>query len=113
MRAGEDFVELAQRNSDDSTAKDGGDLGVLKQGELAPEVERQVLRMRPGEASAPFRSRLGFHIFKLEWRDGLAGEALAQAKQQIRDILFRQKYAARLEAWLAEIRKRAIVEIRM
>ncbi|KRT73380.1 MAG: PpiC-type peptidylprolyl cis-trans isomerase, peptidyl-prolyl cis-trans isomerase SurA [Candidatus Rokubacteria bacterium CSP1-6] len=113
VRAGEDFVELAKRHSEDSTAKDGGDLGVLKQGELAPEVERQILRLRPGEASAPFRSPLGFHIFKLEWKEGLAGETLAQAKQQIRDILIRQKYATRLEAWLAEIRKRAIIDIRL
>jgi len=113
LRAGEDFVELAKRHSEDSTAKDGGDLGVLKQGELAPEVERQILRLRPGEASAPFRSRLGLHIFKLEWKEGLAGETLAQAKQQIRDILIRQKYATRLEAWIAEIRKRAIIEIRL
>ncbi len=113
VRAGEDFVELAKRHSEDSTAKDGGDLGVLKQGELAPEVERQILRLRPGEASAPFRSPLGFHIFKLEWKEGLTGETLAQAKQQIRDILIRQKYATRLEAWLAEIRKRAIIDIRL
>ena len=113
VRAGENFVELAKRHSEDSTAKDGGDLGVLKQGELAPEVERQILRLRPGEASAPFRSRLGLHIFKLEWKEGLAGETLAQAKQQIRDILIRQKYATRLEAWLAEIRKRAIIDIRL
>lgn len=113
VRAGEDFVELAKRHSEDSTAKDGGDLGVLKQGELAPEVERQILRLRPGEASAPFRSKLGLHIFKLEWKEGLAGETLAQAKQQIRDILIRQKYATRLEAWIAEIRKRAIIDIRL
>ncbi len=113
VRAGEDFAELARRYSQDSTAKDGGDLGVLKVGELASDLEGQILRLRPGEASAPFRSKLGFHIFKLEWKEGLSGDALAQAKQQIRDILFRQKYAARLEAWLAEIRKRAIIEIRM
>lgn len=113
VRAGEDFAGLAERYSQDSTAKDGGDLGVLKQGELAAEIEGQVLRLRPGEASAPFRSKLGFHIFKLEWREGFSGEALARTKQQIREILFRQKYATRLEAWLAEIRKRAIIEIRM
>ncbi len=113
VRAGEDFAELAKRYSEDSTAGDGGDLGVLKQGELAADLEGQILRLRPGDASAPYRSRLGFHIFKLEWKEGLSGEVLTQAKQQIRDILSRQKYAARLEAWLAEIRKRAIIEIRM
>lgn len=113
VRAGEDFAGLARQHSEDSTAGDGGDLGALKQGELAADLEGQILRLRPGDASAPYRSRLGFHIFKLEWKEGLTGETLTQAKQQIRDILFRQKYAARLEAWLAEIRKRAIIEIRL
>ncbi|MBI4590641.1 MAG: peptidylprolyl isomerase [Candidatus Rokubacteria bacterium] len=113
VRAGEDFGELARRYSKDPTARDGGDLGALKQGELAADIEGQILRLRSGDASAPYRSNLGFHIFKLEWKEGLSGEALVQAKQQIRDILFRQKYAARFEAWLGEIKKRAIIEIRM
>lgn len=113
VRAGEDFQELARRYSQDSAAKDGGDLGMLKLGELAQGLEAQILRLRPGEASAPYRSELGFHIFKLEWRESLSGDALVQAKRQIRDILFRQKYAARLQAWLEEIKKRAIIDIRL
>lgn len=113
VRAGEDFGELAVRYSQDPTAKEGGDLGALKQGELAADLEGQILRLRPGEASAPYRSKLGLHIFKLEWKESLSGEALAQAKRQIRDILFRQKYAARLAAWLDEIKKRAIIDIRL
>ncbi len=113
VRAGQDFAELARKFSEDPSAPEGGDLGVMKQGELAPEIETQILRLRPGEASGPFRSRLGYHIFKLEWRESLTGEALAQTKQQIRDILFRQKYQARLEAWLKELKQRAIIEIRL
>lgn len=113
VRAGEEFGELARRHSEDPTAKEGGDLGVVKQGELAGEIESRILRLRPGEASAPFRSKFGFHIFKLEWKESLSGEALRQAKQQIREILFRQKYGARMEAWLGEIRKRAIIEVRL
>jgi len=31
----------------------------------------------------------------------------------VREILFRQKYEARLEAWLKEIKQRAIIEVRM
>ena len=111
--AGNDFAQLARKYSQDSTAAEGGDLGVMKQGELAPDIEAKVLRLRPGEACAPFRSQLGYHLFKLEWRETLTGEALAQTKQQIRDILFRGKYQARLEAWIEEIKQRAIVEIRL
>jgi peptidyl-prolyl cis-trans isomerase SurA len=113
VRAGHDFAGLARKHSTDSSAVDGGDLGVMKQGELAPEIEAEILRIRPGEAAGPFRSRLGYHIFKLEWRESLSGPALIQTKQQIRDILFREKYQARLAAWLEEIRQRAIIEIRL
>jgi len=113
VRAGQGFAELARRYSRDPSAPDGGDLGVTKQGELAPEIETQILRLRPGEAAAPFRTRLGYHIFKLEWKENLTDQALAQTKQQIRDILFRQKYQDRLETWLQQLRRRAVIEIRL
>ena len=38
---------------------------------------------------------------------------LVRAKQQIREILFREKYETRLETWLKEIKQRAIIEVRM
>jgi hypothetical protein len=38
---------------------------------------------------------------------------LQRARQQVRDILFRQKYDARMQAWLKEIKERAIIEVRM
>lgn len=113
LRAGQDFAELARKYSQDPSAPDGGDLGVMKQGELAPEIEAQILRVRQGEVSGPFRSKLGYHMFKLEWKESLSGEALAQTKQQIRDILYRENYQERLEAWLQEIKGRAIIEIRL
>ncbi len=113
VRTGRDFAELARQYSQDPSAQEGGDLGEMRRGELDPEIEAEILRLRPGEASGPFRSRLGYHIFKLEWKESLTGQALAQTKQQIRDILFRQKFQARLEAWLEEITRRAIIEIRL
>lgn len=113
VQAGEDFAELAKKYSQDSSAKDGGDLGVLKQGELAQEIEGPILRASPGETVGPIKTALGYHLFKLEWKESLSGEALIQAKQQIRDILFRGKYQARLDAWLEELKRRAIIEVRL
>ena len=113
LREGADFAELARKHSGDATAKDGGDLGILKRGELAQEIEVRILALKPGETSEPYRSELGFHIFRLEAKDGLEGDGLTRARQQIREILFRQKYEARLDAWLREIRERAIIEVRM
>jgi peptidyl-prolyl cis-trans isomerase SurA len=113
LRDGADFAELAKKFSADATAKDGGDLGTLKRGELSQEIEGRILALSRGAVSEPYRSGLGYHIFRLEAKDGLDGEGLTRARTQIREILFRQKYEARLDAWLREIRERAIIEVRM
>ena len=110
---GGDFAELARQNSRDASAKDGGDLGNLHRGELSQEIEDQILRLRPGEVSAPYRSQLGFHIFRLESKESLDGETLQRVRQQVREILFREKYEARMQAWIQEIKRRAIIEVRM
>jgi peptidyl-prolyl cis-trans isomerase SurA len=110
---GGDFAELARQNSRDASAKDGGDLGTLRRGELSQEIETQILRLRRGEVSSPYRSPIGYHIFKLESQETLEGEGLQRVRQQVREILYRQKYDARMEAWISELKQRAIIEVRM
>jgi len=110
---GSDFAELARQHSRDASAKDGGDLGTLKRGELAQDIEMQILSLEPGEISKPYRSSLGYHLFRLELKESLEGEGLTRAKAQIREILFREKFEARLEAWLKEIKLRAVIEVRL
>jgi peptidyl-prolyl cis-trans isomerase SurA len=110
LQDGADFTELAKQHSRDATAKDGGDLGTLKRGELAPEVEAELLALEVGEISRPVRSPLGFHVFRLESKDTLEA---ASIRQQVRDILFRQQYETRLDFWLKEIKQRAIIEVRL
>lgn len=110
---GQDFIELAKKYSDDPSGKDGGALGNLKRGELAQDIEDAILRLSPGEASTPFRSPMGYHLFRLDSRDTLTGDALVQVRGQIREILYRQKYDTRLKDWLVEIKQRAIIDIRM
>lgn len=110
---GADFAALARQHSKDATAKDGGDLGALKRGELAGDIETQILSLKPGEISKPYRSKLGYHIFRLESKETLEGEGLARVQAQIREILFREKYDARLDAWMKELKQRAVIEVRM
>jgi peptidyl-prolyl cis-trans isomerase SurA len=113
LRAGQDFAELAKKYSEDPSGKDGGSLGKLKRGELAPDIEAAILALEPGQYSSPFRSKVGYHLFRLDSKETLTGDALAQARNQIRDILYRQKYDARMQEWVAEIRQRAVIQIRM
>jgi len=110
---GADFAELAKQHSQDASARDGGDLGTLKRGELAQDIELQILSLAPGEVSLPHRSALGYHIFRLESKDSLEGEGLTRVKAQIREILFREKFDARYDAWIKEIKQRAIIDVRL
>jgi peptidyl-prolyl cis-trans isomerase SurA len=65
-KAGEDFSELAKRYSEDPSAKQGGDLGFLKRGEILPEFEMKAFSLNPGEISDLVQTSLGYHIIKLE-----------------------------------------------
>jgi peptidyl-prolyl cis-trans isomerase SurA len=113
LKGGADFAETARSYSADTSAKDGGDLGTLKRGELAQDVESEIIRLSEGEVSSPYRSSLGWHLFKLESKEALEGEGLGRVRQQVREILFREKYEARLDTWLKEIRQRAVIEVRL
>ena len=50
---------------------------------------------------------------RLESKECLDGETLQRVRQQVREILFREKYEARMQAWIQEIKRRAIIEVRM
>jgi peptidyl-prolyl cis-trans isomerase SurA len=65
LKKGEDFFKLAQEYSFDPAAKTNkGDIGFITVFTLPYEFENIVYNISPGNFSAPYRSKLGFHIFK-------------------------------------------------
>jgi peptidyl-prolyl cis-trans isomerase SurA len=113
LRGGADFAELARAHSQDGSATSGGDLGWLKPGELAPLFEGPILKLKKGETSAPIKSANGYHLFRLEDREELTPEMVAQLRQQSRDILVQRKAQERLDDWLQGLRKRALIAERL
>lgn len=66
-----EFADLAKEFSEDPlSARDGGNLGFFKQGELVPEYEAAALKLKPGETSPVVESQFGFHIIQLIERRG-------------------------------------------
>ncbi|TAF31786.1 MAG: peptidylprolyl isomerase [Cytophagales bacterium] len=69
--AGEDFATLASKNSEDlGSAAEGGNLGFRARGELVPEFEETVYKLKEGEISDPVESEFGFHLIQLIERRG-------------------------------------------
>ncbi len=111
-KKGADFAELAGKNSEDQSAKEGGDLGFLKKGELLPEFENVLVKMKPGEVSGLITTAAGLHIIKLdEYRQGKQ-QTFETAKPEIEDLLFKKKSEERFTQWLDDLRKGAAIETR-
>lgn len=79
-RAGEDFAQLAQENSEGPTASEGGDLGVFGQGRMVAEFDSVAFSLKEGEISEPVQTRFGWHIIKLEERKIEEGEEKIRAR---------------------------------
>lgn len=67
---GEDFATVASANSGDGgSAKQGGDIGFFTQSTLeqsfGPEAATATFALKPGEISAPIKTRYGYHLIKL------------------------------------------------
>jgi peptidyl-prolyl cis-trans isomerase SurA len=69
--AGENFNELANKYSEDPSAKyNSGEMGYVSRGAMVPTYEAMAFRLRKGEISEPFESPFGFHIMQLIERRG-------------------------------------------
>jgi peptidyl-prolyl cis-trans isomerase SurA len=112
-RSKADFAELAKKYSDDpNAAKDGGDLGNFKKGDMLPEIENAVIGMNPGEISDLVTTPAGFHIIKLEEKSLDKIKPFESVKGAIDELLYRKKSEERFNQWSEELRKAATVEIK-
>lgn len=85
LRGGADFAALASARSDCPSASQGGALGRLQRGDLAPELEETVLALDVGAvAPTPVRTRFGWHIVRLDRRNG----AQAAPYEAVRGFIF-------------------------
>lgn len=111
VHGAEDFAELARAHSEDhASAAEGGDLGWANPGTFAPEFEKAMNALAPGEISEPVRTAFGWHLIQvLERRshDISRERLLAQARNQI----LARKTDERYEQWLRQLRDEAYVEI--
>lgn len=66
LEAGADFIDLAVEYSQDTSARFGGDLGLVKKGGLIAVLEEAMFALAPGEISDVVESPAGYHIFLRE-----------------------------------------------
>ena len=106
-----DFAALARENSQDGSAKDGGDLGWAAAGQFVPEFEGQMNSLEPGQVGEPLVSRFGVHLIQVMERRSTRLSPREQ-REVVRGMLREKKFEEAYSAWAQEVRGRAYVELR-
>jgi peptidyl-prolyl cis-trans isomerase SurA len=110
-RNGSNFGDLARRYSEDATAANGGDLGLIRRGQALPEFEEVIFAMREGEISEIIRTPNGLHIVKIDGFSKGSEQPFSEIKAEIERRLLQGKMEQRFQDWTNELRDRAFIEI--
>lgn len=98
---GADFAKLAREYSEHApSAAQGGDLGVLPENRLLPEVALAVKNLKPGDVAGPIKTTQGLHFVKLVESKPAQIPTLAQVRDQLRDALRNQREQEMRQAFL-------------
>ncbi len=111
LRDGDDFSALAQRYSEDPSARLGGDLGFVKKDLLAKEFVEVLSNMNVGDYSMPFWTDKGLHIIRLDER--VSAQNTDIVKENVRKQLVEEHFSEKYRSWIKGLREKAFIEIRL
>jgi peptidyl-prolyl cis-trans isomerase C len=112
LEAGQDFADLARRNSDDPGSKDnGGELPWMSQGQTVPPFEAAALALSPGQLSGVVETQFGFHIIRLLEKREAGAMSYEEAAGRIDEFLKRRGLQQKIEAELEKLKAAAKVEV--
>ncbi len=111
LKAGADFAALAKKLSLSPDGENGGDLGYFSKGEMPPEFDEVVFRMKPGELSGVVHTPYGFHIFLVEDVKKAVDPDFEEVKGLVKQRLLSEMGEEAYLKWQAGLRERTSIEI--
>ncbi len=112
LKGGAKFDEIARKESNGSTADQGGDLGYFKRKDLAKELEDKTFILKNGEFTEPIRTRQGFIILRVSDHIEAGTPPLERVRDQIQEQLYSQKVQPALRDYLTRLREEAYIDIK-
>ena len=87
IRSGAPFSAAARQFSRGTTAADGGQVGWIKLGQMAAEIDREVQTLEVDATSEPIETLAGYYIIKLHQRRRFLSADPSQARVSLRQLL--------------------------
>jgi len=109
LLAGEPFPRLAGEYSSAASKANGGLIGPLNSGELAPALSDLLAKMQVGDITEPIRTQRGYQVLKLESRTDAKLRSFEEARGDIGNRIGEQKLRGEREKYLDRLRAQATI----
>ena len=114
IRGGANFGDLAkQYSTDETTAKDGGELGWYGAEDLLPGFKEALVGLEVGQVSDPVSSDFGYHIVLLEERRESVPIDPKEDFDTLMEMAKREKTQRQLSEWIAKISEGIYIDKRL
>jgi peptidyl-prolyl cis-trans isomerase SurA len=112
-RPGMNFEALARARSEGPSREDGGDLGFFRRGVMVPAFEKAAFSLKVGEVSEPIRTNFGWHVLKVEERRVVGVTPYEEMRAKLELQLRQQKTEKFVDQYVQELRKKAVIEVKI
>ena len=112
IKNGAKFEDVAKKNSDDTSAAQGGDLGVFRKDGTLHELENTLFAMKTGDVSDVIRTRQGFVILKVTEHIPSGIPSLKEVEPKIQEAIYMDKLQPALREYLTKLREEAFIYIK-
>ena len=105
------FDQLAKQYSQATNASDGGDLGVFDINNFSEEIKNSLQTLEKGDHTPILMAGQGYQILYVEDVVMEGKKTLGQARDQIENILYKEKAEKRFSEWIESLKKNAHINI--
>ncbi len=112
LKKGDDFSELAKRNSEGPTAKDGGELGAFERGQLSKQLEDTVFALNKNQLTDVIQTKTGFEILKVIEHFEAGLQPVEKVEPEIENRIYAQRMQPILRNYLGELREESYVVVK-
>jgi peptidyl-prolyl cis-trans isomerase SurA len=108
--AGDNFMKLAEENSDAPSKANAGLIGPLSLADLSPDLRKMIEPAKAGDVTPIIRTTRGYQFFKIEALTTADTLGFEQAREQINDKVFTGKRKDEFDKYLNKLRTQAIID---
>ena len=110
---GESFEAVCAKHSQGPAADTGGDVGFVEKGVMLPEVDAVAFSLPLNQISPVIESSVGYHIIRVIDRRGEGLKSIETVRDEIRERLEIEKVEKKFMEWLAALRGKSHIEIKL